>query len=172
MRKSRNLRGKQIKIFKPVKLIVSDIFPTSCVVVERGVGAICGNMLTNTIEKAIDKHKPGSKLTKAVAPGMVIIGLIGEATIQNRFAVAPFQGISSEGIRRTLIDNLPVGIKSKLNLNGLNGLGAGRNSLSEADVLEAINELDKEQARKSGTYGVGKSGDGTFDGTLNGPENE
>ena len=126
-------------------------------------------MLTNTIEKAIEKHKPGSKLTKAVAPGMVILGLIGEVAIQNKYAVAPFQGISSEGIRRTLVDNLPVGIKTKLNLNGL---GAGKSTLSEADVLEAINELDKEQARKSGTYGVGKNGDGTFDGTLNGPEQE
>jgi len=28
---------------------------------------------------------------------MVVIGMIGEAAIQNRFAVAPFQGISSEG---------------------------------------------------------------------------
>ena len=169
MRKSRNLRGKQIRIFKPVKLMVSDIFPTTAVCVERGVGAVCGNMLTNTIEKAIDKHKPGSKLTKVVAPGMVILGLIGEVTMQNRYAVAPFQGISSEGIRRTLVDNLPVGIKTKLNLNGL---GAGKSTLSEADVLEAINELDKEQARKSGTYGVGKNGDSTFDGTLNGPEQE
>ena len=169
MRKSRNLRGKQIRIFKPVKLMVSDIFPTTAVCVERGVGAVCGNMLTNTIEKAIDKHKPGSKLTKAVAPGMVILGLIGEVAIQNKYAVAPFQGISSEGIRRTLVDNLPVGIKTKLNLNGL---GAGKSTLSEADVLEAINELDKEQARKSGTYGVGKNGDSTFDGTLNGPEQE
>ena len=152
--------------------MISDIVPTSAVVVERGVGAICGNMLTNTLEKAIDKHKPGSMLVKAVAPGMVILGLIGEVSIQNKYAVAPFQGISSEGIRRILIDNLPVSIKSKLNLNGLNGLGAGRSTLSEADVLEAINELDKEQARRSGTYGVGKNGDGTFDGTLNGPEKE
>ena len=172
MRKSRNLRGKQVRIFKPVKLIVSDIFPTSAVVLERGAGAVCANMLTNTIEKAIEKHKPGSKLTKVVAPGMILVGMIGEATIQNRFAVAPFQGISSEGIRRTLIDNLPVSIKTKLNLNGLDGLGAGNTTLTEADVLEAINELDKEQARKSGTYGVGRNGDSTFDGTLNGPEQE
>ena len=156
MRKSRKIR-----IFKSKKEIIQGILPCAIVNVERGLGAIAANAGTNTINKLIEKKSPGSKLKKAVPAAMLILGTVIDATVDNKYATAPFQGMVAESGRRLFVDLVPETVLTKINLSGLNNNGTQKRRLSQSEVEQAINELEKERQR-------GTSGTGAFDGALNG----
>lgn len=160
-------KKSEIQIFKSGKQIKAEILPVIIHNGERVLGAIGANAGINTINKLIEKKKHGSKIKLAVPAGLFIIGCVADATVANKYITTPFQGIATESGRRLFMDVMPEKVLTKMNLSGLDNTGTGTNKkiLTEQEVLDAVNELEKEKNNQ------GTSGYESFEGSLDGFNN-